>query len=250
MHSLPVFLRLTDQPVILIGEGEMAAAKRRLLERAGARIVGPESEAKIAFVALPDPDAIAAALKARGLLINVADRPDLCDFTLPAIVDRELVVVAIGTGGASAGRAAARRPARAAVLPADLGAHVPAFAKLRARYPDAAERRAATAALLDTLLGAPGKAGAPEQPAQRPPLATPSFAAARQRVERIQISSPDPDELTLRAARLLGLADRLYHPADMPSAILDRARADAARIIGPAPALPLPGLSVELAWRR
>ena len=39
MHSLPVFLRLAGCPVILTGEGEAAEAKRRLLERAGARIV-------------------------------------------------------------------------------------------------------------------------------------------------------------------------------------------------------------------
>ncbi|HEX7781467.1 MAG TPA: siroheme synthase, partial [Sphingobium sp.] len=42
MQSLPVFLALTGRPVILTGEGEAAEAKRRLLERTGAVIVGED----------------------------------------------------------------------------------------------------------------------------------------------------------------------------------------------------------------
>ncbi|MFN5901549.1 MAG: bifunctional precorrin-2 dehydrogenase/sirohydrochlorin ferrochelatase, partial [Novosphingobium sp.] len=88
-HSLPLFHRLTGQPVILAGEGEAADAKRRLLERAGALVVGPDDQsARLAFVALDDPEAIAAALKARGVLVNVVDRPELCDFTTPSLLER------------------------------------------------------------------------------------------------------------------------------------------------------------------
>jgi uroporphyrin-III C-methyltransferase/precorrin-2 dehydrogenase/sirohydrochlorin ferrochelatase len=67
-------------------------------------------------------------------------------------------------------------------------------------------------------------------------------------IEHVTLRSADPDELTLRAARLLGLVDRIYHDPQVPEAILARARADAERIAGPAPALPLPGLSVALSW--
>ena len=44
------------------------------------------------------------------------------------------------------------------------------------------------------------------------------------------LTSTDPDDLTLRQARALAAADRVYHRGDVPSAILDRARADAVRI--------------------
>ena len=105
MEQLPIFLNLRGRTVVLVGKGEVADAKARLIIRAGGRIV-PEWEegAAIAFVALDDDDqarAAAGALRARGLLVNVVDRPDFCDFTTPAIVDRAPVTIAIGTGGAS-----------------------------------------------------------------------------------------------------------------------------------------------------
>src|SRR3546814_12213809 len=68
--------------------------------------------ARLAFVALADEAearAAAEALRARGLLVNVVDRPDLCDFTTPAIVDPPPVTIATGTAGASAALAKAIR---------------------------------------------------------------------------------------------------------------------------------------------
>lgn len=237
---------MRGRPVILVGEGEAADAKRRLLERAGAIVVDEAAEARLAFVALEEgAEAVVARLRERGILINAADRPDLCDFTLPAIVDRDPVLIAIGTGGASAGLAAALRQRLEAMLPSGLGRLADALAGARARlrniYPDAGLRRRAIGAML-----APG--GALDPMVEHPDPAAASWAAESPlaRVERITLRSADPEELTLRAARLLALADRLYHPADAPAAILDRARADAVRIVGRAPALDLPGLSVEI----
>ena len=50
MHSLPIFARLTGRNVILIGDGDAAAAKRRLLDRAGAVVVGEDGVAALAIV--------------------------------------------------------------------------------------------------------------------------------------------------------------------------------------------------------
>lgn len=250
MLSLPLFMRLEGRPVMLLGEGYAADAKARLLARAGAVIVGEEAGAALAVVAILEPAAAeraAARLKARGLLVNVVDRLDLCDFTLPAIVERGPVVVAIGTGGVSAGLAAALRQRLETLLPQKLG-HVAqalhdARGWLRARFPELDDRRRAIAGLL-----APGGALDPLADHDDPAATIREARVAIDRIERVAITSPDPDELTLRAARLLGMADRLYHAGDMPAALLDRARADAVRIVGAPPASLAPGLSLQLVW--
>lgn len=250
LHSLPLFVRLQGRPVILLGDGEAAAAKRRLLARAGATIVGEEADAAIAIVAIDDDaQAIAAVdrLKARGILVNAVDRLALCDFTTPAIVDRDPVLIAIGTGGASAGLAATLRQRLEAILPASIGALADALLENRdaicARWPNIADRRRVLAEVLaaggplDLLAGnadvGAWLAGDVDSPAGD--------------LVHIRLGSADPDDLTLRQARLLAQADRVYHRADVPQAILDRARADAVRIASDrAPdALP-PGLSIDL----
>lgn len=251
MHSLPIFVRLGGRPVILIGDGAAAAAKRRLLERTGATIVGEDDAAGLAIVACEDGvEAVADRLRARGVLVNVVDRPDLCDFTLPAIVDRDPVIVAIGTGGASAGLAKALRQRLEALLPARLGALADglggARAAIRAHWPDSAERRRAIDAALDP--------GGPLDPLGGRGDVETWLANAKAGegggagdVVRMALASPDPDDLTLRQARLLGSADRLYHRPGVPAAILDRARADAARIAClSAPADPGAGLSLDI----
>ncbi|MBT2188706.1 precorrin-2 dehydrogenase/sirohydrochlorin ferrochelatase family protein [Sphingobium nicotianae] len=252
MHSLPLFLTLAGRPVILIGTGEAADAKRRLIARAGAMPVGEDNgEARIAFVALDDEAeaaAVAARLKARGLLINVVDRPALCDFTTPAIVDRDPVLVAIATGGMSAGLAAALRQRLENLLPARLGDLATALhaarSEMRAIWPDPAERRhmlaraLAPEGVLDPLGADPDVGFWLDEPGD-------GLAAETQ---IIHLRSADPDDLTLREARSLGLADRIVHDGRVPDAILARARADAARIVLPVDAtVPgAPGLTVIL----
>ena len=254
LHSLPLFVRLAGRPVILLGTdgqgGEAADAKRRLLERAGAVVVGEEADAALAVVAIDDEgEALAAVarLKARGVLVNAVDRPDHCDFTLPAIVDRAPVIVAIGTGGVSAGLAAALRQRLEALLPARLGElatglHA-ARSLLRAVFPDAVERRRA--------LGRAMAAGGDLDPLGPDPDVAAwlgsdgALAGSTQQLATIRLASPDPDDLTLRQARLLANADRVGHRGEVPPAILDRARADAARLVTSVPpADTLPGLTV------
>ncbi|MDK2759956.1 MAG: siroheme synthase [Sphingopyxis sp.] len=251
MEQLPLFLNLRGRTVVLVGEGEAADAKARLIARAGGRVVPAwEEGAAIAFVALDDDGAARAAaadLRARGLLVNVVDRPDLCDFTTPAIVDRAPVTIAIGTGGASAGLAKAVRQRIEALLPARLGLLASALhaarAAMKARWPVAADRRRA----IDAALSRGGTLDPldPDAADRMDAWLAEAEEARPSRVETIVLNSADPDDLTLRAARLLGEADHVFHAANVPPAILDRARADAVRHVAAAPpAAPPTGLSL------
>ena len=251
MKQLPVFLNLIGRTVVLVGEGEAANAKARLIERAGGRIVPAWQEgATIAFVALDEgAEAVAAELRAHGLLVNVVDRPDLCDFTTPAIVDRDPVTIAIGTGGASAGLAKAVRQRIEALLPARLGALASALhaarGAMKARWPAPADRRRAIDAAL-------ASGGALDPLAERAAEQVDNWLVSAMpdqpsRIETIRLTSADPDDLTLRAARLLGEADHVFHAGAIPPAILDRARADAVRHVADGPPVEPPeGLSLWL----
>jgi len=235
MNQFPLFVNLRGREVILIGTGEMADAKKQLYERAGAIITEDEqAEAALAVVALDNEGEAAAAakrLKARGLLVNVVDRPVLCDFTTPAIVDRDPVLIAIGTGGASAGLAKALRQRLERLLPESLGSlAVSLFAarsRIKEQWPDGAKRRRAIDAALD-----PGAVIDPFADRSGDAvdiwLGSAGQGAADQVIE-IDLASADPDDLTIRQARLLGQADLIFAQSGVPKAILNRARADAQR---------------------
>lgn len=250
MHSLPVFLRLAGRPVILIGSGEAALAKRRLLERAGANVVDEDDAAALAIVAIEDEaEAVAAVarLEVRGILVNATDRPELCDFTLPSIVDRDPVIIAIGTGGASAGLAKALRQRLEAILPPRLGALASALfsarGRMKRRWPDPNDRRRAIDAALEGALDPFSGDAADRVDAW---LSDPDLPVDTG-VRTFVIGSADPDQLTLEAARMLGRADYVVHSPGISVAILQRARADATRIESDAPPDPLPsGLVVQL----
>src|SRR5258707_3959153 len=153
MRFLPIFLDLRSGPVLLVGSGELARAKLRLLLAAGASVrwfatdghqevrgLDAESAARIEQ-AQGDPStsdlsgviavlcagagelgpAISARARAVGLPVNVMDDLQHSTFIFPAIVDRGEVVVAVGTGGASPVVARRVRERIEAVLPARIG---------------------------------------------------------------------------------------------------------------------------------
>jgi uroporphyrin-III C-methyltransferase / precorrin-2 dehydrogenase / sirohydrochlorin ferrochelatase len=250
MNQLPIFVNLRGVKVVLVGDGDAALAKRRLIERAGGICVGdcPNAMcacARIAFIAIDDEnEALAAAhrLRGKGLLVNVVDRPEQCDFTTPAIIDRDPVLIAIGTGGASAGLAKALRQKLEVILPQSLGALAAAVSAardvIRGRWPDSAGRRRA--------LDAAFQPGGRLDPMVEHDIShftnwlASDNAVPVQGLIDIHLTSTDPEDLTLRVARLLGEADHIFYVDTVPECILNRARADAVRHAGE-PALPLPG---------
>lgn len=259
MRALPLFHRIAGQKVVVLGEGALAEPKRRLVERAGGAVVadlqeGIDERARLAFIAHQDGALCEAdAIRARnaGLLVNVVDRPDLCDFTTPSILERDPVLVAIGTSGASAGLAKQLRLRLETLLPVDLGRLAAKLAELRPRirmrWPNMGERRQA----IDQALS-PGGPLDPlvENAAERVEGWIAGQAlAAEQSVQHIELASTDPDDLTLRQARLLGSADAILFDPAIPAALLARARADASRIALPHEGELPAGLVIVLSMR-
>ena len=239
LSSLPLFHRIAGQSVLVLGDGEAAEPKRRLVERAGGVVIDDERRAvdegvRLAFVAFDDAKACEVAainLRCAGMLVNVVDRPDLCDFTTPSVLDRNPVLIAVGTGGASAGLAKHVRLRLERILPQSLGpladALFAARSSLRALFPGGAERRRA----LDEALREGGALDAlSASSAERVGdwLEKGAATPAAQSIEFTLLSN-DPEDLTLKQARLLGEADVVCADPGVSADILARARADAVR---------------------
>lgn len=246
MKHLPLFFDLVGRKVVVVGLGAEADRRANLVQSAGAKVVRLPSDSTVvadfrgsaaAFIAtgtLEGDTAAQRVAKAAGVPVNVADRPALCDFILPAIVERDGVVVAISTGGASPTLATVLRARIEAVLPERIGA----LAKLARTFrvqaktliADPACRRGFLRRLVEGPAARLALAG-DEAGARR--VALGELDAVRRRVSPVGIAHivgagpGDPDLLTLRAAQLLQEADAILHDELVPSAILGRARRDA-----------------------
>jgi uroporphyrin-III C-methyltransferase / precorrin-2 dehydrogenase / sirohydrochlorin ferrochelatase len=199
MRFLPVFLDLRAGPVLLVGAGDLARAKLRLLAAAGARIrwyatdgnndVAGLDSADAARIELAQGDPLAADLsgviailcagagdvgilmsaraRALGLPVNVMDDLAQSTFIFPAIVNRGDVIVAIGTGGASPVVARRLRERIEAVLPArigDLASFIGRWRKqIHNRIPEFPLRRRFWERVVDGPIGALVLAGRSDQ---------------------------------------------------------------------------------------
>jgi uroporphyrin-III C-methyltransferase/precorrin-2 dehydrogenase/sirohydrochlorin ferrochelatase len=245
MQHFPTFLDLRDRTVLVLGDGEVAARKAAPLARAGARIrrAGRFDPALLNGIVLalgadaPEADlrALSAAAQSRGIPVNIVDRPELCSFIMPAIIERGPVTVAISTGGASPVLARMLRQRIEALLPPAIGALAALAgrftAAVRRTLPDLAARRRFLEA---ALCGAPAELAL----AGRIPEAEAAFARA------LAAADPRPpgmvflvgagpggaDLLTLRALRLLGEADVIVHDRLVSDDVLEMARRDAVRL--------------------
>lgn len=126
LRHYPIFLDLKDRPVLLVGAGRIALRKARGLVEAGARltVVAPEwdpefeslpvelvrrhfraadlSDVLLVFAATNDRltnHRIGIAAKGKGILANIVDSAEECDFVVPARVRRDDVQIAVSTGG-------------------------------------------------------------------------------------------------------------------------------------------------------
>lgn len=270
MDLFPAFWRLTDRPVILTGGGDAAVNKLRLLASAGARVtifaVDPSQDllrdarkagasvvrrpvlgsdvfdAVLAIVAddsEEEAERSTAQLRQKRVPVNAVDRPTLCDFSVPAIVDRGAVVVGVATGGASPILAQRVRQTIEAVLPARLDA-LARFARdfrttVMAVIEDPKARRRFWERVIDGQIATDVLDGRDSR-AREQMLSELNGSAAREagngRVIVVGIGPGDPEHLTLKALRALLVADVLVTSESNAIAALDYARRDAERIQG------------------
>lgn len=246
MDAFPAFFPLRGKTVIIAGQGEGALAKARLFENSpasvqtisGPEVFEPQTYAKAALVFVAHPDeafclAAAAAARTAGVPVNVVDRPDQCDFTTPALIDRGEVVAAIGTGGSA--------PLLASLLRADIEARIsPSVGRvagllrdlqgeIRAALPDLVRRRAFMRRVLDGKVADLAMAGdeAGAQAALRAELAMGTQLLGR--LYSIMGEGP-ADLLSLKAARVLSEADVLVESQGANPAIAILARRDSQRL--------------------
>ncbi len=249
MRNLPIFLDVDGRPALVLGSGEVAERKADALRRAGAIVrIEPRFEPAMlqgcAVAIGADADdadlaALSAAAQAVGIPVNVVDKPALCSFITPSVIDRDPLLIAVSTGGAAPVLARLVRARIEALIPPAWG-RLAALAdslkaEIRAALPDVVQRRRVLERSLDGRVAALVFAG--QEDAAR--------EAFRQEItERAPVlgmvhfvdAGPGPaDLLTLRTHRLLGEADLVLHDTDVPAAVLDMARRDAERLAADMP---------------
>ncbi|BBQ31236.1 siroheme synthase CysG [Aeromonas caviae] len=266
MDYLPIFCRLDNKPVLLVGGGEVAQRKARLLLDAGAHltVVAPELDPELAelaangsiewlagefaseqlagkwlVVAATDRREVNAlvyqsANQAR-IFANVVDDPKRSSFIMPSIIDRSPLMVAISSGGKAPVLARLLREKLEALLPQHLGA-VAAFAgslreRVKARFASMGERRR----FWERLLGADrlGQALARGDSASAHQLADNLFADESQSAGEVVLvgAGPgDPGLLTLHALRQMQQADVVVYDRLVSDEVMALVRRDAKRI--------------------
>jgi uroporphyrin-III C-methyltransferase/precorrin-2 dehydrogenase/sirohydrochlorin ferrochelatase len=244
MRHFPLFMDLSDCPVLVLGAGEIAERKAEPLRRAGAQVrLRPMFDpADLDGCALavgadaPEADlfALSRIARARGIPVNVVDRPELCSFIMPAIVDRDPVTIAISTGGTAPVLARMLRQRIEAVVPLAFG-RLAALAgrfsgEIRCRFQDLGARRRMLERIFTgrvaALVFAGDEAGAERALADE--LADMGCQAGM--VFLVGAGPGAGDLLTLRAQRLLGEADVIVHDRLVSDEVLEMARRDAERI--------------------
>ena len=266
MDFLPVFLQIRDQSCLVVGGGAVAARKVELLLQAGGRVtvVAPELgealqslyqagrigyrsaafspadlEGCLLVIAATDDPAVnrrvSELCQARAIPVNVVERPELCSFIMPAIIDREPVLIAVSTGGSSPVLARLLRGRLESLIPAAYGRLAALVAGFRERVKQripALQRRVFWEQVLQgpiaelVLSGREGAARealteALERGGEPPPTGE---------VYLVGAGPGDPDLLTFRALRLMQQADVVLYDRLVNPAILELTRRDAERI--------------------
>src|SRR3984957_17579205 len=267
LARLPAFFMLENKRAIVAGGTQAATWKAELLSAAGARVdvfAATFGENLLSLAAVPPRGAIvlherswtdddfagaaiavadasdnaeaqkfAAASRAAGVPVNVIDRPDFCDFSFGAIVNRSPLVVGISTDGASPVFGQAIRAKIEALIPKGFARWADAARRWRPRVQALAlpfrGRRAFWERFTERAVSAPDAA---PTDADLDALLKPSATQANSGSVILVGAGPgDPELLTLRAVRALQSADVILFDDLVSPDILDFARREAKKML-------------------
>ncbi len=270
MDFLPVFVRLHDIPCLIVGGGETAGRKFRLLTAAGARVtvVAPtlmdeldsarrqgalmhidgEFEPahldgqRLVIAATSDRALnrwVAELADGRGMLCNVVDDPQACRFIMPAIVDRSPVMVAISSGGTAPVLVRRLREKLEALLPARIGKLAELAGRWRSRVAERLRDGAARRLFWERVFSGPASdaalAGRGAEADRIIARTLSSAAGGRDRRDTgigwlVGAGPGDPGLLTLRALQVAQEADVVLYDRLVSPQVLELTRRDAERI--------------------
>ncbi|HUE68384.1 MAG TPA: uroporphyrinogen-III C-methyltransferase [Candidatus Acidoferrum sp.] len=226
MRYYPVFLDLSGQPCVVLGDSELAREKAAGLREAGADVrtvasadyrSGTLAGARLVVDATDDPAINRLTwdeCERAGILINVIDRPAQCRFIAPAIVRRDPVVVAISTSGESPFLASALRGRIERWLGPEWGPFTALVGRirrdLRARGMSIADQTRVYRRLLGSDVRTLLRAGRTEQAEQRAAVLK---SLRLGRVALVGAGPGDPELITVRGREMLADADYVLHDA-------------------------------------
>ncbi len=267
MDYFPVFLDLKNRLCLLIGGGEVATRKGRMLAKAGARlrIVAPEisvelrelaeknqgelhereylsSDLRDCVLAIAATDSeslnkkISADAQVLNLPVNVVDTPALCTYITPAIIDRSPLVIAVSSGGEAPVLARLVRTKLETLIPARYGKLAQIASqwreRIKARFSDGDSRRK----FWEKILQGPAAElmmNGQEEAANtfiNNELAADQSALTQGEVYLVGGGPGDPELLTLRALRLMQQADVVLYDRLVSDGVMELVRRDAERI--------------------
>ncbi len=267
MDFFPVFLDLKKRRCLLVGGGEVATRKGRMLAKAGAilRVVAPEVSSElreliassggelfareyqasdlqscVLAIAATDIESIneqiSADAQALNLPVNVVDTPALCTYITPAIIDRSPLVIAVSSGGEAPVLARLVRAKLETLIPASYGKLAQIASqwrdRVKARFSDGDSRRK----FWEKILQGP----AAELMMYGQETAANNFIANELAADQAELTQGevylvgggpgDPELLTLRALRLMQQADVVLYDRLVSDGVMELVRRDAERI--------------------
>jgi len=263
MDFLPIFMDVKGRSCLVVGGGGVAHRKASVLLDAGAvvKVVAPEFsdvfadldgiecirerfqhrhlDGVLLVVAATNDRAVnedvSYQARARNILVNVVDNPDLCNFIMPSILDRSPLMVAFSSGGASPVLARMLRGKLETMIPQGYSRLAAFCARLRntvkARIDNPSKRRIFWENVLEGGVAEKVLTG-DEAAAEILLLALIENENTEQTGEVYLVGAGpgDPDLLTFRALRLMQKADVVVYDNLVSKPIVEMTRRDAERI--------------------